>query len=66
MMTFNWLSLVTGVFYIILGIFIIIKLWFFVPLEQNVSYILGGLMILYGFFRIFRAIYRIKQSKNED
>ncbi len=63
---FNWLSLVTGFFYILLGVFIILKLWFFVQLEANIAYILGGLMMLYGVFRIGRSIYRIKQNRDEN
>jgi prepilin signal peptidase PulO-like enzyme (type II secretory pathway) len=65
-MMFNWLSIVAGVFYMILGIFIILKFWFFIPLEPNIAYALGGLMMLYGLFRIIRAIYRLKQDRNEE
>ena len=65
-MNFKWLSIVTGFFYMVLGVFIVIKQWFFVPLEEFPSYALGALMVIYGVFRIGRAVYRLKQEKYED
>ena len=65
-MVFNWLSFVTGFFYIVLGIVVIIYKFFIVILEPNIAYPLGGLLILYGIFRIVRAIYKIKQQKDEE
>jgi len=65
-MLFNWLSLVTGFFYIVLGIVVIIYKFFIIFLEPNIAYALGALLILYGIFRIVRAIYRIRQNKNEE
>jgi len=62
---FNWLSLVTGLFYIVLGIVVIFYKFFFTILEPGVAYALGGLLILYGIFRIYRAISKIKDSGNE-
>jgi uncharacterized membrane protein HdeD (DUF308 family) len=64
-MMFNWLSLVTGLFYIVLGIVVIFYKFFFTILEPGVAYALGGLLILYGIFRIYRAISKIKDSGNE-
>ncbi|NPA08240.1 MAG: C4-dicarboxylate ABC transporter [Chlorobi bacterium] len=63
---FNWLSLVTGLFYIVLGIVVIFYKFFFTVLDPGVAYALGGLLILYGIFRIYRAITRIKNSGNEE
>ncbi|WP_235131757.1 DUF308 domain-containing protein [Chryseobacterium indicum] len=65
-MMFNWLSLVTGLFYIVLGIVVIFYKFFFTILDPGVAYALGGLLILYGIFRIYRAITRIKNSGNEE
>lgn len=65
-MVFNWLSFVTGFFYIVLGIVVIIYKFFIVILEPNIAYPLGGLLILYGIFRIVRAIYKIKQQNDEE
>ena len=59
---FNWLSLVTGLFYIVLGIVIIVYKFFFTLLEPAVAYPLGGLVILYGIFRIWRAVSKIKNT----
>jgi len=62
---FNWLSLVTGLFYIVLGIVVILYKFFFTVLEPGVAYALGGLLILYGIFRIYRAISKIKNTDHE-
>ncbi|RKT00894.1 C4-dicarboxylate ABC transporter [Chryseobacterium defluvii] len=65
-MMFNWLSLVTGFFYIILGIVVITYKFFFIVLEPAVAYPLGIVLIIYGVFRIFRAISKLKNTKNEE
>ncbi|AZA59332.1 C4-dicarboxylate ABC transporter [Chryseobacterium shandongense] len=62
---FNWLSLVTGLFYIVLGVVVIIYKFFFTILEPGVAYALGVLLILYGVFRIYRAISKIKNADHE-
>ncbi|NML58728.1 C4-dicarboxylate ABC transporter [Chryseobacterium sp. RJ-7-14] len=62
---FNWLSLVTGLFYIVLGIVVILYKFFFTVLDPGVAYALGGLLILYGIFRIYRAISKIKNTDHE-
>lgn len=64
-MALKYLTVITGFFYMVLGVLIIWKQWFFVPLEEFGYYALGGLMIAYGIFRIARTIYAIKQQKNE-
>ncbi|SEM19793.1 Short repeat of unknown function [Chryseobacterium taichungense] len=64
-MMFNWLSLITGLFYIVLGIVVILYKFFFTILEPGVAYALGALLILYGVFRIYRAISKIKNSGDE-
>ncbi|KAA2224979.1 C4-dicarboxylate ABC transporter [Chryseobacterium sp. Tr-659] len=63
---FNWLSLVTGLFYIVLGIVVIVYKFFFTILEPAVAYALGVVLVIYGIFRIYRAISRIKKSRNEE
>ncbi|MDR6159838.1 MULTISPECIES: DUF308 domain-containing protein [Chryseobacterium] len=65
-MVFNWLSLITGLFYIVLGIVVIMYKFFFTILEPGVAYALGGLLILYGIFRIYRAISKIKNTDHEE
>ncbi|SHK07610.1 C4-dicarboxylate ABC transporter [Epilithonimonas mollis] len=59
---FKWLSLITGIFYIVLGIVVILYKFFIIILEPNVAYPLGGLLIAYGIFRIVRAIVGIKND----
>ncbi|WP_297982562.1 C4-dicarboxylate ABC transporter [uncultured Chryseobacterium sp.] len=65
-MMFNWLSMITGVFYIVLGVVVIIYKFFIITLDPNLAYPLGALLIIYGIFRIFRAIYRIKNDGKEN
>ncbi|WP_177205465.1 C4-dicarboxylate ABC transporter [Halpernia frigidisoli] len=62
----NWISFVTGFFYIALGIVVIIYKFFIITLEPNVAYPLGGLLAIYGIFRIVRALIKIKNIKNEE
>lgn len=64
-MMFNWLSVITGFFYVVLGILVIIYRLKITFLEPNFAFPLGGLLMLYGVFRMGRAIYRIKQEKDE-
>jgi len=65
-MIFNWLSIITGIFYIVLGIVVIIYKFFIIYLEPLIAYSLGALLVLYGLFRIGRAVYRIRQDGDED
>ncbi len=65
-MMFNWLSLITGLFYIVLGGVVIVYKFFFTILEPAVAYALGAVLILYGIFRIYRALGKIKNSGNEE
>lgn len=64
-MMFNWLSIVTGLFYIVLGIVVVTYKFFFIVLEPSVAYALGAILVLYGIFRIVRGILRLKKSKDE-
>lgn len=65
-MMFNWLSLVTGFFYIVLGVVVIIYRFFIVSLEPNVALALGVILVLYGIFRLFRAINKLKNTRDEE
>ncbi len=65
-MMFNWLSLITGLFYIVLGIVVIVYKFFFTILEPAVAYALGVLLVIYGIFRIYRAVSKIKKSRDEE
>ncbi|MBC7556530.1 MAG: C4-dicarboxylate ABC transporter [Chryseobacterium sp.] len=61
----NWLSIVTGFFYIALGVVVVIYKFFIIILEANVAYPLGALLMIYGVFRIVRAILKLKKLKDE-
>jgi len=62
-MTFNFLSLVMGACYMLLGIFVIKYNFFIVQLQERTAYALGILLIFYGIFRIVRAVLSIKKAK---
>lgn len=49
------LQVVMGLIYIGAGIFVIQKQWFMVHLEPFLSYAMGGVLIVYGLIRIYRA-----------
>lgn len=61
-MLLNYLSLLVGLLYIGMGIFVIIRKTFAVPLETNTAYALSAVLIAYGVFRIVRAIYRLRKK----
>ncbi len=61
-MTFNLLSIVVGVFYIAMGVFVINYKFFVVSLEDNIAYPFGALLMVYGIFRIARVIYRLRKK----
>lgn len=63
-MAFNYLSLLMGLAYIALGIFVIIYKFFVVMLEPNIAYALGAVLIGYGGFRMYRSIVKLK-NRNE-
>ncbi len=64
-MAFNWLSMITGVFYVVLGIVVIVFKFFVIQLDPGVAYSLGALLVVYGLFRVGRAIHRIRMSNHE-
>jgi len=64
-MTFKILSLFAGLLYIIVGIFVFRYSFFIIKLDQNIAYGLGSVLVLYGIFRIVRAILQIRNSRNE-
>jgi hypothetical protein len=49
---------IIGLAYVIMGGVVISKHWFLVKIEEMTSYGLGTILILYGLFRIFRAIFK--------
>lgn len=61
-MMFNWLSLVAGICYVVLGIVMMIYKFF----EPIYSYALGAVLILYGIFRIWRAISKFRNTEEDE
>ncbi|MBS1571170.1 MAG: C4-dicarboxylate ABC transporter [Bacteroidetes bacterium] len=62
---FNWLSLIVGFFYIVLGIVVMVYKFLIIVLEPNIAYAMGSLLILYGCFRMYRA-YKNLNPKNDE
>ncbi len=63
----NWLSIFAGICYVALGVFVIIEKSFLITtLQPLVAYVLGGVFVVYGIFRLSRAIIKLKNSKYED
>ncbi|MEE3724876.1 C4-dicarboxylate ABC transporter [Riemerella anatipestifer] len=62
---FNYLSILAGVMYLTLGVVVLGYKFFVIQLDDYVAYPLGILMIIYGVFRVFRAIHNIKESKKD-
>ncbi len=58
----NLLSLLVGVLYIAMGIFVIVYRTFAVRLEPNVANGLGVVLVIYGIFRITRAALRLRKK----
>ncbi len=50
------LHITMGLLYIIIGTYIIREQWFMTALAKEVSYPLGGVLIAYGIFRIYRIV----------
>ena len=51
-----FLMILIGLAYVGFGIMVIIKKWFLTNIESNMAWALGILLILYGLFRVYRAI----------
>ncbi|MRM86064.1 C4-dicarboxylate ABC transporter [Riemerella anatipestifer] len=62
---FNYLSILVGVMYLTLGVVVLVYKFFVIQLDDYVAYPLGILMIIYGVFRVIRAIHNIKESKKD-
>ncbi len=58
----NLLSLLVGTLYVGMGIFVVIYRTFAVRLEPAVANGLGVVLIVYGIFRISRAILRLRKK----
>ncbi|KQT31060.1 C4-dicarboxylate ABC transporter [Chryseobacterium sp. Leaf405] len=61
-MMFNWLSLVAGICYVVLGIVMMIYKF----IEPIYAYSLGTVLILYGIFRIWRVIFKFRNTEEDE
>jgi hypothetical protein len=56
-----------GIFYIVISITIVSMKYFgFMELSKASAYIFGGLMTLYGLFRIYRGIQSMTAKRNRN
>ncbi|MET3731237.1 C4-dicarboxylate ABC transporter [Moheibacter stercoris] len=60
----NVINILMGCMYAFIGVFIIMRNWFFTDLEPWAAMILGVLFIVYGAFRLFRAIQAIRSNES--
>lgn len=56
-------NIIFGVLYSSIGVLILIKNWFLVELSRTAALSLGILFIVYGIFRIYRAV---RSIRNQD
>lgn len=54
------INIIMGIMYAFIGVFIFMRNWFFTGLNPWAAKILSVLFILYGLFRIYRAIQSIR------
>ncbi len=55
-------NIIFGLLYSFLGILILMKHWFLVELSKAAALSLGVLFIVYGIFRIYRAVKSIRNQ----
>ncbi len=59
----QYINIIMGILYAIIGGFVIIRNWFLMDLSPIAAKSLGILFIVYGIFRIYRAV---KAIRTED
>lgn len=61
------MHLCMGLVYIVFGLLVVyVKYFGTMQLPAGVAYTLGGIMIIYGIFRIWRGFAAFKQRKRSD
>lgn len=58
----NVINIVMGLLYIFIGVFVMIRDWFLMELNPIAAKALGILFIVYGGFRIYRAIVSLRSK----
>jgi ABC-type nickel/cobalt efflux system permease component RcnA len=56
----NIINIIMGILYAFIGVFVIMRNWFLMDLEPWAAKILGILFIVYGIFRLYRAVQNIR------
>jgi hypothetical protein len=59
------LSMIIPLFYVGMGIYVIIEKTFMVKLKPEYAYSLGVILVLYGIFRFYRAYTYLNDIKNK-
>jgi hypothetical protein len=57
-----WLQIIIGIGYTLLGGYVIKEKWFLTSLDKKIAWGLGVVLILYGFYRIYRAFQISKEE----
>jgi hypothetical protein len=57
-----WLQVIIGIGYTLLGGYVIKEKWFLTSLDEKIAWGLGVVLILYGFYRIYRAFQISKEE----
>ncbi len=56
----QYINIIMGILYAIIGGFVIVRNWFLMDLSPIAAKSLGILFIVYGIFRIYRAVKAIR------
>ena len=56
------LMLAIGIVYAVCGFYVIKLEWFLTKLDSEIAWILGIIVIAFGFFRVYRAIQILKKG----
>lgn len=59
----NVINIIMGLLYAFIGVFVMLKEWFLTELNPIAAKALGVLFIVYGGFRIYRAIVSIRANQ---
>ena len=59
------LGMIIPVFYVGMGVYVIIEKTFMVKLKPEYAYPLGAILILYGIFRLYRAYTGLNETKSK-
>jgi hypothetical protein len=64
--SYSILSVFLGFLYAVIGVLVLIYKKFFIELEPKWAVILGIVFIVYGVFRMYRAVKKIRNLKENE